>query len=57
MALLLQVGPASFILHLKPHSPDAPRQTARPVSLVGQGPDLQVAPGTIPEISCVSSSD
>jgi hypothetical protein len=52
--LLLQVGPAVFRLHLKPHSPDAPRQSAIANSHAGQGPGLQVFPGSVPDMDCVS---
>jgi hypothetical protein len=58
-ALWLQVGPAAFILHLKPaHAAGSqPRTTAsaRAVSLAGEGPGLQVFPGSIPDMDCVSA--
>lgn len=51
---LLQVGPSAFKLHLKPHTPDAPRQQAHTISPAGQGLGLQVFPGSMPDVDCVS---
>jgi hypothetical protein len=51
---VLQVGPAAFRLHLKPHDPDAAKQSAKAISPAGQGPGLQVFPGSYPAVDLVS---
>lgn len=53
---LLQVGPAEFCLHLRPAvARDTRRQVAGTISRAGQGPGLQVFPGSISDIDCVSN--
>lgn len=54
----LQVGPAAFHVHLKPHTDKAPAQASagtHAISPAGQGPGLQVFPGSFPDIDCVST--
>lgn len=53
----MQVGPAAFCLHLQHHTPacGTPRQSAKAISRAGQGPGLQVFPGSIPDVDCVST--
>jgi hypothetical protein len=62
-AAVLQVGPAAFKLHLKPAQPRSTQgqPVATPhapqcISAAGQGLGLQVLPGSIPQVDCVSAA-
>lgn len=51
---VLQVASTVFYLHLQPHTKDDRQPGAKRVSPAGQGPGLQVLPGSAPDVDCVS---
>ena len=52
----LQVSEAASYIHIQPVDPSMPKtKPSGNISLAGQGPGLQVFPGSVTEVDCVSS--
>ena len=56
-SLSSQVSEAAVHVHIQPVDPNTPRANrGSAISLAGQGPGLQVFPGSVTEVDCVSAA-